>query len=222
MDASNVISIYSATVATGALGVAIMAQWANHKLAARIANAPGRLHSALIEKTLGPGGQPTIELICVNGPSEVTLRGISLGITYYKSGSFWRPGPSYQFWIEDADELRVFGVTGPDLPIRLGPNSDVKWKLPRRGKLPRGDRVVYKFEAHAGHRDKSLEAKSIEIGGVQEPLHLLRWMRIHQYCGSGLSSCLPSMPETVKEWIYQRPLGSGDTSPASKPNIDPS
>lgn len=97
MDAptiSNLIAGVSTLLAAFALLVARKAQKANHKLAADIANAPGRLHEVLMEHARGPDGEPTIELICVNGPSVVTVREISLSITYYEvDHSGFQDGP---------------------------------------------------------------------------------------------------------------------------------
>lgn len=214
---SNLISGASALVATVALVVAIRAQRVNYRLAVHLANTPGRLHAALIEHEFNPDGQLIIQLTCVNGPSEVTLTAISLGITYYERGSFWLPGPSCQFSIESAAELNLFGVTGPDLPKRIDPYDPIVWELPARDTIPWGDRVVYRFKACTGHRDKSLEAEPLDVAHYRGPPSLLFWMRSHHTCNGGLSWCLPRLPERVQGWIYQREPGSGDTSAASKP-----
>jgi hypothetical protein len=131
MDApttSNLIAGVSALVATIALIVAIKAQRDNYRLAVRIANGPGRSHAALMAYAHDANGQPIIRLICVNSPSEMTLRAISLGVTHYERGSFWLAGPSCQFWVKSADNLSLFRW-----PMRCGgsPRPDAGWS-PRR------------------------------------------------------------------------------------------
>jgi hypothetical protein len=188
----TVILGVSALVSLLALFVAFRAYRANYRLAERVANQAGRLHSAHIGVTHGH-----TELVAVNGPSGVTIKDVALEVIYRKSVNSFAV-QQVTVYLGTFDMLQEeFQLTGPRPPIRVEPYDLVVWKFPRWHDLVcDGHQLAYRFTVETAHMDKATSSDFRRFG-----FHVAG-VRRHSSTSSGLSSIFNNkmVPTEMVSW----------------------
>lgn len=142
--ASLIVSGVSTAVAILALIVAHRAQRANYRLAKEIAERAGRLASILIRTGGTSSADFTIDLVAINGPNEVTITNVGLEVTHRPTGTTWRGGQGFRFWVAH-DEFGLFGITGPEPGFRFAAHEQVVWRMPRHDyHLAQGEGIEFR------------------------------------------------------------------------------
>lgn len=150
-----IIPGFSALISALALGVAICAYRANYRLAEKIANQAGRLHSVNIRVGYDLDEEyGYTELVAINGPSDVTITNIALEVTYHTGVGLF----PYQITVYlDGFKMlqKDLRLTGPSPPKRIKPYDLAVWKFPRwDGLFCRGHGLIYRVKIETAHIDK--------------------------------------------------------------------
>lgn len=214
------LATISTIISAAAFFLAVWAHRANLRLAQKIANQAGRLHSVNIIRANDPeSANEYTELVAVNGPSDVTVTNIALVLTYYHPvGRFAVQQVTVYF--EDFNILqKELQLRGP-LPrtIRVKPYDIVVWQFPRWDRLLcRGDGLAYRFTIDTAHTDKPADSDVVRFGTQYPKMSSSRILGLtHGKPGmmtfnGGLSSIIgkPFIPAEMSSWA-QAVLASGE------------
>jgi len=190
------IAVMSALIALIALLSSRRANRENLRLNTLLANRPGNLHSLRIDRTGRQRGYS--ELVLVNGPTDVTVVHVWLEVAFYYPGRFFERTYKVQIWVNDEydDDFSIFGIDGPELPLRLAANDEAIWKTKVRKRAAKPSWVELKLGAMTTNR----EPVHSEVQWFGSKVPSLWGDNFHSYSGS-ISSYIADLPIEVQNWI---------------------